>query len=157
MKRREQFVYFPVAPGSPGSLAAEYGRKVRYEECDPLGMVWHGRYAGFFEDGRAAFGERYGLSYMDMYENNFLAPIVQMHIEFFQPLRFPDEVRIRTELCWTEAARLNFRYRVTGAGGALAAAGYTVQLLTGRDLQPLLVRPPLLEDFWRRWSADELE
>jgi acyl-CoA thioester hydrolase len=157
MNRRVRTDYFPPVPGAPPPLVVECRRRVRFEECDPLGMVWHGRYAGFFEDGRAAFGEKHGLSYMNMYESNFLAPIVQLHVEFFQPLRFPEEMLIRAELCWTEAARLNFQYRISGTGGEPAAAGITIQLLTARDLQPLLVRPPLLEEFWRRWSGGELE
>ena len=156
MSRRDRTIYFPAAPGCPRPLAVECRRKVRYEECDPLGVAWHGRYVSFFEDGRTAFGEKYGLTYLNMYDGNFLAPIVQLCVEFFQPLRFLEEMLIRTELCWTEAARLNFQYRISGADGKPKAAGYTVQLLTGRDLQPLLVRPPLLEDFCRRWSRNEL-
>jgi len=45
MSRRNRTVYFPAEPGGPPPLATECRRKVRYEECDPLGMVWHGRYA----------------------------------------------------------------------------------------------------------------
>ena len=157
MSRRNRTVYFPAEPGGPPPLATECRRKVRYEECDPLGVVWHGRYAGFFEDGRTAFGEKFGLTYMNMFNSNFLAPIVRMYMEFFQPLRFPDEMLIRTELCWTEVALLNFQYRIFGIDGKVKAAGYTVQSLTGHDLQPLLVRPPLLEDFWQRWSRNEME
>ena len=157
MNRRNRTPYFPPEPGSPIPLASECRRQVRYEECDPLGVVWHGRYASYFEDGRTAFGEKYGLSYMNMFDSSFLAPIVRMYVEYFQPLRFPEEMLIRTELCWSEVALLNFQYQISGIDGKIRATGYTVQSLTERDLQPLLVRPPLLEDFWQRWSRNELK
>ena len=30
--------------------------RVRFTETDPLGIVWHGNYIQYFEDGREAFG-----------------------------------------------------------------------------------------------------
>ena len=31
---------------------------VRFSETDPLGIVWHGNYIKYFEDGREAFGRK---------------------------------------------------------------------------------------------------
>ena len=55
--------YFPSVKGSPPPLRIRVERKVRFEETDPLGIVWHGRYASFFEDARTAAGEKYGFGY----------------------------------------------------------------------------------------------
>ncbi len=30
---------------------------VRFNEADPLGIVWHGHYIRYFEDGREDFGK----------------------------------------------------------------------------------------------------
>ena len=32
--------------------------KVRFSEIDSLGILWHGNYVQYFEDGREAFGEK---------------------------------------------------------------------------------------------------
>ncbi len=40
---------------------------VRFNEADPLGIVWHGHYVRYFEDGREAFGNKYGLRYLDIF------------------------------------------------------------------------------------------
>ena len=45
--------------------------RVRFAECDPLGIVWHGNYIQYFEDGREAFGRHHGISYLDQKANNF--------------------------------------------------------------------------------------
>lgn len=34
--------------------------KVRSSEIDSMQIVWHGEYVRYFEDGREAFGKRYG-------------------------------------------------------------------------------------------------
>ena len=47
--------YFPEEGDMPKPLVAEVKRRVRFEEIDLLGMVWHGRYPSYFEDGRIAF------------------------------------------------------------------------------------------------------
>ena len=35
---------------------------IRFSEVDAMNVVWHGNYLKFFEDGREALGEKYGLS-----------------------------------------------------------------------------------------------
>lgn len=155
--RRIQKAAFPEEPGAPPPLIATAARRVRFEEVDPLGIVWHGRYPSYFEDARAAFGERYGLSYTDMRRERFMAPIVQMHLDYHAPLFFPDDFTITARLHWTDAVRLNFSYTITTASGAIAATGHTVQLILDFDRQLLLVRPDYLEAFCRRWRAGEMQ
>ena len=53
-----QKVYFKRNPQDPAPLVVGIDRRVRFEEVDALGMVWHGRYPSYFEDGRIAFGDR---------------------------------------------------------------------------------------------------
>ena len=44
---------------------------VRFNETDPLGIVWHGNYITYFEDGREAFGRHFGISYLDIQKSGF--------------------------------------------------------------------------------------
>lgn len=48
----------PLAGETPPPLSAGATRLVRFNEADPLGIVWHGHYASYFEDARAAFGDK---------------------------------------------------------------------------------------------------
>jgi len=148
--------YFPVDEGAPASLTATVDRRVRFEELDPLGMVWHGRYVSFFEDGRVAFGDRFGMSYAEFHAAGVAAPIVQLHLDYASPSRFDETLRIETIAHWTEALRLNFEYRITATEGRLVARGYTVQLFTDSEGGLLLASPPFIETFRRRWRAGEL-
>lgn len=143
--------YFTYNANDPSPLITEAKRRVRFEEVDALGMVWHGRYPSYFEDGRIAFGDLYGLTYPAFRENNVKAPIVQMHFDFKAPLRFDEIMKIETSLHWCDAVRLDFSYRIINHTGKLAATGYTVQLLTDLNDTVLFVAPEWLQEFRKDW------
>ena len=51
--------------------------RVRFVETDPLGIVWHGNYIQYFEDGREAFGRHHGISYLNQKHFGYATPIVK--------------------------------------------------------------------------------
>lgn len=144
--------YFEQGVHDPPPLEVSTTRRVRFEEVDVLQMVWHGRYPGYFEDGRIAFGDKYGMTYQRFMKEKTVAPVVQMHLDYKQPLRFDEVFTIITKLHWTEAARLNFSYLINNQKNELAASGYTVQLLTNLDGTMLLFAPQWLQDFQSKWK-----
>ncbi|MEN8190789.1 MAG: thioesterase family protein [Thermodesulfobacteriota bacterium] len=144
--------YFTEEADSPAPLLATTHRRVRFEEVDLIGMAWHGRYVSYFEDGRIAWGDKYGLTYMTFRENEVMAPIVQMHFDFKSPLRFDETMRIDTRLHWCDTLRLNFSYKIYSSEERLAATGYTVQLLCDRDTNIILIPPDWIVEFRRKWQ-----
>jgi acyl-CoA thioester hydrolase len=148
--------YFPSRLGAPPPLTATVSRRVRFEEVDLLGIVWHGRYASFIEDGRIAFGDRYGLSYQQFIQHAVAAPIVQMHLDYQAPLRFDETMDIEINLHWNEALRLDFSYRIRGPAGRAVARGYTVQLLTDPEGNLLLIPPAWIQEFRHEWRQGRL-
>jgi acyl-CoA thioester hydrolase len=144
--------YFDVEKDAPAPLVVRTERRVRFEEVDVLGMVWHGRYPSYFEDGRIAFGDKYGMTYQRFMKEETVAPVVQMHFDYKQPLRFDEVFSIETAPHWTEAARLNFTYKLFNNKDVLVASGYTVQLFTNRQGEMLLFTPQWLKDFQQDWK-----
>lgn len=143
--------YFQPVPGSPPPLRMIVKRRVRFEEVDSMGIVWHGRYAGYFEDGRVALGHKYGISYSDFISHKNPVPIRQIGIEYIEPLFFEDDIEIETILHWTDAARINFEYIIRKNGNDVCI-GYTVQLILDENLELLLVPPPFILDFLEKWK-----
>lgn len=148
--------YFPALQEAPEPLRCFAERVVRFEEVDPLGIVWHGRYPSYFEDGRVLLGERYGLGYMDFYHQGVVAPIKQMHIDYRQPLRFGDRFTIEAILHWTEATRINHEFVIRNAGGEITTTGYSVQLLLDAQQNLLMLPPPFYQTFRQRWLSGAL-
>ena len=151
--------YFKHEPGAPQPLSAVAGRRVRFEEVDALGMVWHGRYPGFLEDARAEFGRKYGLSYAMFREQGMAAPIVQMQIDYRLPLHYDDEFTVEAVLHWCDALKLNFEYflkRPDSAGEELVATACTVQLLTDHNATLMLTETGFIREFREKWRSGAL-
>ena len=88
---------------------------VRFNEADPLGIVWHGHYVRYFEDAREDFGKAYGISYLDFYRNSLAVPIVSIQCEYKKPLRYGDTIIVESSYVNSQAAKLNFRYKIFDA------------------------------------------
>ena len=124
---------------------------VRFNEADPLGIVWHGHYIRYFEDGREAFGNMHGLGYLDVYKQGFVIPIVSVHCDFKRSLRYGDRVIVETIYIPCEAAKMKFNYSLTNAAtGEIVATGYSVQVfLDKKDSILQLANPPFFEE-WKK-------
>jgi len=149
--------YFPSSKGQPAPLRVQVKRRVRFEEVDALGLVWHGRYASFFEDARTTLGDTYAIGYMDFYKHGVMAPIKKMHIDYHHPLRFQEEATIEAILHWSEAARINFEFIIRDSKKKVTTTGYTVQLMLDKDENLLVVSPPFYKAFCNRWKAGDFK
>lgn len=124
---------------------------VRFNEADPLGIVWHGHYIRYFEDGREAFGNAHGLGYLDVYRQGFVIPVVSVQCDFKRSLRYGDKLIVETKYLPCEAAKMKFTYRLFNAvTGELVATGSSVQVFLDKENSILqLANPPFFED-WKR-------
>lgn len=146
--------YFKSQDGPP-PLTVTCQRAVRLEEVDVLGIVWHGRYAGYLEDGREEMGRRFGLSYIEFREAGAVLPIRTLHMDYLLPLRYLENFLLETTLHWNEAARLNMEYKLFNAEGQLATRGYSVQMMVDLSGALLLEAPAFYRDFQERWRLGE--
>jgi len=158
MTRRARSLYFEREAGAPAPLCMKISRRVRFSEVDPMGIVWFGRYALYFEEASAELGRRCGLSFADFFEEGLRAPVAKYHVDYFQPLYLDEVFTISCALIWNEGARLNSEYALEKADGSPAARAYTVQMFTREtDGQVCLVIPPMLERCRTRWKAGDLK
>lgn len=121
-----------------------------------MGIVWHGRYPGYFEDARVALGSRYGIGYEDFIRHGIPAPIRRLQVDYLAPLRFQQEFSIEALLHWSDAARLDFEFVIRAADGAPAATGSSIQLMLDSSGALLLVPPPFVLAVRERWRAGTL-
>lgn len=128
---------------------------VRFSEADPLGIVWHGHYVRYFEDGREGFGREYGFSYMDFYKHGLAVPIVSLHCSYKKPLRYGDSMIIRTTYVPAQATKIEFRYDIFDVlRNELVASGSSTQVLVDKDTFELhLTAPPFLEAWRAAWKV----
>ena len=142
IKRKEQY-------SEATALTITNEVRVRFNETDPLGIVWHGYYITYFEDGREAFGRHHGISYLDIFDSGFTTPIVKSTCEHKLSLRYGDIMRIETTIVDSPAAKMVFRYKIYDAKNELACTGETIQVFLDNKGELMLTNPPFFEK-WKR-------
>ena len=131
-------------------LVAEKIIDVRFNEVDAVGIAWHGSYAIYFEEARAAFGAKYGLEYSRIYDSGYYAPITEIHFNFKRFLKYLDRIRVVITYRPCEAARLIFDYEIFNcATNELIATGNSVQVFLNREFQLVFTSP----DFYKEWKC----
>ncbi|MBE8721737.1 acyl-CoA thioesterase [Sphingobacterium pedocola] len=122
---------------------------IRFNEVDSLGIVWHGHYISYFEDGREAFGLLHGIDYLTVQCEGYTTPIVKSICEHKLPLRYGDICRIETTFVDTPTAKLIFRYRIFNAHNQLVCTGETVQVFLDAANNLVLNTPAFIMD-WKK-------
>jgi acyl-CoA thioester hydrolase len=124
--------------------------QVRFSEVDSMGVVWHGNYVKYFEDGREAFGDHYGINYMDFFREGVLIPLVKINCEYKKPLKYGDKAIIETRFVNCDAARLQYEYTIyRDKTNEIIATGSSVQVFLNPDMELLLDFPPFFAE-WKK-------
>jgi acyl-CoA thioester hydrolase len=121
--------------------------RVRFNEVDSWGMVWHGHYIAWFEAGRSALLNRFQLGPQDFIRMGYVAPVVDLKCSYKEPARLGDEIVVRTTVLKPTKAALTFRFEILRkADRRLLAAGEETQVLQALDGRLLYHIPPDLEE-----------
>ena len=129
---------------------------VRFNETDPLGIVWHGHYVRYFEDGRESFGKHYGVSYLDFYAQGLAVPLVSIQCDYKRPLHYGDKVVVETTFVNSAAAKLKFSYKIFDSKDRqVIATGSSVQVFVDAKTFALhLITPPFFEGWKKQNNLD---
>lgn len=135
------------------TLQHTFEQDVKFSDVDSMAVVWHGHYVQFFEDGRERWGKEFGLTYLDVYNNNFFTPIVSMHCEHFNPLQYGDTAIIETTFVDTPAAKVFFDYKIyRKRDGLLSASGETTQVFLDTNRELYIAMPAFYEEWKKKWE-----
>jgi len=132
------------------TLLHETRINVRFSEVDPMGIVWHGNYLRYIEDGRENFGREHGIGYMDLYEQGLKVPIVKLNINHKKSLRYGDEVLVETTYIDSPAAKIIFKFKLTNtATNEVVATCESTQVFVD-EKDELQLNIPDFFNAWRR-------
>ena len=123
--------------------------RVRFSEVDAMGVVWHGNYLKYFEDGRENLGETHGMTYMDIANHGFFIPIVNVDIKYKSPITFGQNIRIDCKLLNSRAAKLIHEYSVWNLDtNQLSCQGTTEQVFLDKNSRELVLNYPSFYEEW---------
>ena len=127
---------------------------IRFSEVDSMNVVWHGSYSLYFEDAREAFGKKYDLGYLLIFENGYYAPLVDLEFHYRKPIVYGMRPRIKITYHPTAAAKIVFDYEIRDtADDSLLASGRSTQVFMDKQYQLVLYNPPFYEAWKQKWLS----
>lgn len=123
--------------------------RVRYAETDKMGVVYHANHFIWFEVGRVELMRQLGFSYRDMEnEDNCFFAVAEAKCRYRAPVRYDEEVLVRTELLNVRESVVHFGYELRRVeGGGLIAEGETTHIATNAEMKIIAIPDKYMKVF----------
>ncbi len=137
-------------------LSATKEIEVRFSEVDSMGILWHGSYVKYLEDGREAFGKEYKLGYLDTLTEGYFVPLTQMNMDFKKPLVYGDSAIIKTTFVNSEAAKIQYKYEIRNKkDNSVVLTADSVQVFLDKKYQLVWNSPEFFIEWKKKWKIIE--
>jgi acyl-CoA thioester hydrolase len=93
--------------------------RIRYDEVDKMGYVYHGNYAKYYHISRTDLLRKIGISEIELEKYNVLLPVTEMNIKYLKPVFYDDIITIQTSLQKIPTSRLVFYHEVSSNSGEI--------------------------------------
>lgn len=103
--------------------------RVRYPECDPMGLAHHSVYAVWFETGRTELLRAGGVAYRDLEAAGFFLAVIDIYIKYRRPARYDDLVTLTTRIVAASRVKLVHEYELRRGEESLATGRTTLACL----------------------------
>jgi len=90
----------------------DHNHRVRYRECDPMGVVYHTHYLDYFEAGRTEALRDLGLPYRSLEADGIIMPVVEANVRYKRPAHYDDLLVIRVTFDEMPSVRVPIDYTV---------------------------------------------
>ena len=121
-------------------IISENEIRIRYDEVDKMGYVYHGNYAKFFHISRTELLRKIGISDKELESHNILLPVIEMNIKYIKPVFYDDIITIKTSLQNVPSSRMRFTHEVLNASNeVINKAESTVVFVDMHTRKPMKV------------------
>lgn len=86
--------------------------RVRYQESDQMGVVYHANYLNWFESGRTEMFRQVGFTYRELEKQGVLLPVTSADLQFKSPARYDDIISVYARMTTFTALRVVYEYQV---------------------------------------------
>lgn len=113
--------------------------RVRYQETDQMGVVYHANYLTWFEIGRTELMRKIGMPYAEFEKGGLYLPVLKAYCVYKHAIRYDDLITVITRLEQLENVRLTFHYEVRKEG-KLYSSGYTEHAFINEKGRPVVLK-----------------
>lgn len=142
-------------------LVYTYTHRVRYRECDPMGVVYHTHYLDHFEAARTEALREAGLAYKELEATGILMMVTEATLRYHRPAHYDDVLEIEATFTETAGPRLPIDYAVRRAGHEpdgrrshrVLVSGRVVLTCVDRATMRPIPTPPAVREAFETWGA----
>ncbi len=139
----------PTAASNAETIENSIQFRVRYQETDQMGVVYHGNYFTYFEMGRTELlREATGVSYRDVEESKTKMVVVKAECQYVKPAKYDDLLTLKTRVVRTTRASVEHEYRLFRDAELLAVG--RVRLATVDDSGKIVPVPDWIRNLKTR-------
>lgn len=133
---------------TPTALPFRIQQRVRWSDCDPLGIIWYGAYLKYFEVAEHEMMRAAGLPFETLrLERKVQIPRKAFQVEFHSPAQMDEMLDIDVGIAKIGQTSITFRFEAYKAGERLhrASATLTVVSVVKESLAKTPIEPWLRE------------
>ncbi|TFB23100.1 acyl-CoA thioesterase [Filobacillus milosensis] len=115
--------------------------KVRYQETDQMGVVYHANYLVWFEIGRTQLIEQLGFNYASIEDEGVVSPVLDIQAKYKQAVRYGQTAKIKTWIEHYDGFRVTYGYEVYTQEGTLAVTGESIHVCVKKaNFRPISIK-----------------
>ena len=119
-----------MADAGTDTLTGRIEIRVRYAECDPMGVAHHTAYPVWFEIGRTELlRQSSDLPYRDLEAAGIFLAVAKLGVRYKRPARYDDLLTLETKITGSGRAKIEHAYELSCDGMLLATATTTIVCL----------------------------
>ena len=128
--------------------------RVRYRECDPMGVVYHAHVVDWFEAARTEALREAGLPYRQLEESGIIMPVVELQVAYHASVLYDDLVEVEAAFP-SLGVRLPVDYAVRRAGeDAVRISGRVTLCFLDAERRRPVPPPALVREAFGRAEAE---
>ena len=120
-----------MAEASHAALTTTAKVRVRYPECDPMGVAHHATYPVWLEIARTELLREQGEAYRALEEAGVFFVVARLSLRYRRPARYDDELDVTVSCGPSAGVKLEHHYAVRRGDELLATAETTLVCVDG--------------------------
>ena len=124
----------------------KYIHKVKYYECDRMGITHHSNYIRFMEEARVDFLSQIGFPFDKIEEEGITSPVIRVEYRSRKTTTFADVISIKVEVDKLSPVKLCLKYELT-CNGEVCGIGKSEHCFLNQEGRPVIVEKEKPEFF----------
>lgn len=124
-------------------MITPYVHKVKYYECDRMGITHHSNYIRFMEEARVDLMDQLGYGFERMEADGVVSPVLGVSCAYKKTTTFQDEITVHVKMTGKSSLKFTFAYTMM-VGDSVVFTGESTHCLMENGRPVPLTRYPML-------------